>query len=333
MQAGMNAAFAKVNSQQGVHGRQLTLISKDDGYNPERCVENTFALIDEDMVFCLAGYVGTPTAKEAVPVIEEFGIPLVGLFTGAGFLRQPVKPDIFNVRASYDEETEAIVERLTTDLGIKKIAVFHQDDSFGAVGLNGTTKALKKRNMTISGTGTYTRNTTDVAAGLKAVMAAQPEAVVMVGAYKPLAAFIHEAKSSGFNPVFATISFTGTEAIIEDLGGEAEGLVISQVVPDPHDGSVPAVASFHEALQASNGGEPSFGKLEGYLTARVLIAGVEAAGKDLTRDNFRSALQSLNADLGGIQVGFSAENHQALSQVWMTQVSGGKAKVVSSISR
>jgi ABC-type branched-subunit amino acid transport system substrate-binding protein len=332
MNAGIAAAFKEVNAKGGVHGRSLELIAKDDGYEPDRCVENTFALIDEDQVFALTGYVGTPTAKAAVPVVTELGVPLVGLFTGAGFLRQPVQREIFNVRASYDQETEALVERMVTDLGVKKIAVFHQNDSFGAVGLSGTTKALDKRGMAVAGTGTYERNTTDIAAGLKAIKASGADGVVMVGAYAPLAAFIKAAKAEGLNIPFATISFTGTEAIIGELGDAAEGLIISQVVPSPT-ADLPVIKACTAALAANGDNTPTFGKVEGYITAKVLIAGLEAAGKDVDRDGLISALESINdQDLGGLKVSLSPTNHQAIGEVYITQVKGGVAMQVSNVA-
>ena len=333
MQAGMNAAFAEANAAGGIHGRNITLISKDDGYNPEKAVDNTFALIDDDMVFCLAGYVGTPTAKEAVPIIEEYEVPLVGLFTGAGFLRQPVKPSVFNVRASYDEETDAIVERLTEDLKISKIAVFHQDDSFGAVGLSGTTKALKKRGLEVVGTGTYTRNTVDVTAGLEAIIAAEPEAVVMVGAYTPLAAFIKQAQAKGLMPSSRQFHLPAPKPSSPSLAAVPKGWSLArscQIHLTPAPRLWPNSTS---SLKASDGGDPSFGKLEGYLTARVLLAGIEAAGADLNRVSFVEASGSLSTDIDGVNVSFSADNHQALNQVWMTQVKNGRAQVVDSISK
>ena len=332
VQAGLKAAFAKVNAAGGVNGRQLELISVNDSYEPDMAIEGTLKLVEEDGVFVLAGYVGTPTAKAVLPIVQDMNVPLVGLFTGAGFLRQPVKPQIFNIRASYDEETETLVERMTTDLGIKRIAVFYQDDAFGLVGLNGTKKALEKRGLEVVGTGTYTRNTVAIKSGLASIIEAKPEAVVMVGAYKPIAAFVSEGKAAGLDIVYSTISFTGTEALIEELGDKANGMVISQVVPSPHDASLPVVADFQKALKDAGDTDITYPKFEGYINGKVLAAGIEKAGADLTRASLTAALESLkDVDLGGMTFSYSADNHQALNKVWLTKITDKHAAPVDSL--
>lgn len=324
MQAGLEAAFAEVNAAGGVHGRQLELVSRDDGYEPDRAIEATLALIEEDGVFMLSGYVGTPTAKAVLPIIEDMQVPVVGLFTGAGFLREPVKADIFNVRASYDQELEALVERLTADLGAERIAVFYQDDAFGLVGLNGTRKALHKRDMQLASTGTYPRNTVAVKGGMATVRKGEPDAVVMVGAYAPIAAFVRAMRAEGYDGAFATISFTGTEALIAEMGAEADGLVISQVVPSPV-AAVPVVERFAAAVPEE---DRSYLSLEGYVTGLVVIEGLKAAGPDLDRQALRTALERLDADLGGVRVAFTPEDHQALDSVVITRISDRVARPV-----
>ncbi|MEW5949657.1 MAG: ABC transporter substrate-binding protein [Thermodesulfobacteriota bacterium] len=271
----------------------------------------------------------------ALPIVEEMKVPLVGLFTGAGLLRNPVSRYIINIRASYDDETESLVERITSDLGIKDIAVFYQDDSFGLAGLSGTEKALKKRGLKVAATGTFARNTEAVKGGLASVMAAKPGAVVMVGPYKPIAAFVKEARAAGFKPVLATISFVGTENLIKESGDAANGIIISQVVPSPDDTSVPVVRDFQAALKKSFPNEaPSYVRLEGYVTARVLVTALEKAGAALTREGLIDAIESMsNTDIGGMSVSFSKDNHQGLNKVYMTQVGGGKAKPVAKVAK
>ena len=333
MQRGLQAAFVEVNAAGGVHGRQLVLVSRDDGYEPDRAVSATLSLIEEEAVFCLAGYVGTPTAKAILPIVKDMQVPLVGLFTGAGFLRQPVVPTVFNVRASYDEETEALVASLTGDLGIERIAVFHQDDSFGRVGLSGTTKALAKRGLELAGVGTYPRNTEAVKQAVVDLQAAAPEAIVMVGAYAPIAAFVRACKKAGFEPVFTTISFTGTQATIEALGDQAEGLVISQVMPSPLSDDLPIIAAYRQAMQQQGQEQFDYTCLEGYVTGRVLIAGLQQAEQPLDRAGLVAAMEAMTAvDLGGLSVSFSAVDHQALDQVYLTQVRQGQATPVTAIT-
>jgi ABC-type branched-subunit amino acid transport system substrate-binding protein len=316
-----------------VEGRKLDLFALDDGYDPDKCIDATGQLVEEKKVFCLAGYVGTPTAKAAVPIATDAGVPVVGLFTGAGFLRNPPQKLVFNVRASYDDETELLVERFTKDLGAKRIAVFYQDDSFGQAGLSGTEKALKKRGLEVAGKGTFERNTVAVQTGLAAVLAAKPDAVVMVGPYKPVAAFVKAAHGAGLNVPMATISFVGTENLIAELGAEAEGVVISQVVPSPADEALPLAKAYRAALAVVDpAAKPTWVSFEGYVSARVLLLGLAKAGKDLTRDGLVAGLESLHeADLGGLSVSFAPDRRQALAQVWLTRVKAGAATTVTAL--
>jgi branched-chain amino acid transport system substrate-binding protein len=325
MAAGVNASFAQLNAAGGIHGRKLTLISRDDGYEPDKCVEQTKALIDDEKVFSLLGYVGTPTATAIMPLLAKNpNLVFLAPFTGAEFLRSPVKKNVFNVRASYFDETEGLVEHLIADLGIKEIGVFIQDDAFGAAGEAGVLKALRKRNLTVAGKGTYKRNTTEVAAGLQTLKAAGPKAVIMVGAYKACAEFIKQSKAAGFTPIFCNISFVGTAALIKELGAAGDGVIISQVMPSPQDASIAIVKDYQAAMKAT-GGDLDYTSLEGYVAATVYAAALRKAGATLTRDGFLQALESLKAGIGGIDIEFGPTNHQALRQVYFTRVKAGSA--------
>ncbi len=328
MNLGLKACFAAINANGGIHGRKLTLVAVDDGYDPDRCVDGTLKLLDEDKVFALAGYVGTPTGKAALGVINERKVPLIGLFSGAMLFRQPVNRFVFNLRASYNDETEVLVEHLTKDLGVSKIAVFYQNDSFGQAGLSGVEKALAKRSLALGGKGTFERNTVAVKSGLASIVAAAPDAVVMVGPYKPIAAFVSEARAAGLNVPLATISFVGTENLIGELGDAANGLIISQVVPSPDDQGIPLVRSYLDALKAVAGdAAPSYVSLEGYVTGRLLALGLDRLGAGVTREALISALESPPpSDLGGMRVAMAADNHQASDKVYLTQVSARKAR-------
>src|SRR3954466_2023267 len=231
MRGGVLAAFGEVNRAGGVKGRKLELVSRDDGYEPKRSIEATRSLLDDDKVFALVGPVGTPTSAATQPIATAARVPFIGSFTGAGFLRNPKFENVINVRASYDAETEAWVKHLTEDLKIKKIAIFYQDDAFGRAGLSGFKKAMDKRGMSIAAEATYERNTVAVKTGVLALKQAAPEAVVIVGAYKPVAEFIKLSKKVGFNPVFVNISFVGANALAKELGPEGKGVIVSQVVP------------------------------------------------------------------------------------------------------
>lgn len=329
MKTGASAFFAKLNAAGGVNGRKISLVSYDDGYEPQRTIAQTAKLIDEDKVFALFGYVGTPTSSAILPQLAKSGIPFVAPFTGAEMLRHPVKKNVFNVRASYFDETEGLVERLTTDLGIKSIGVFIQDDAYGAAGEAGVLKALRKRSLTMAGKGTYTRNTVEVDAGEAALKQANPQAVIMIGSYKACAAFVKKAKADGFKPVFCNVSFVGTSALMRELGADGDGVYISQVMPSPWDASVPIVKDYQEAMKAAGQSECDYTSLEGYVSAAVFAQGLDNAGKDLTADGFIAALESLNASVSGLSIAFSPTSHQALNEVYFTKVQDGKAVPVT----
>ncbi len=332
MNKGLAAWAAQVNAAGGIAGRKIRLVTADDAYDPDKCVEGTSKLIEEDHVFCLAGYVGTPTTKVAVPIVSEAKVPLVGAFTGAGLLRKDEKTGkphryVINFRASYGNETEALVEHLTKALGVAKIACFYQNDSFGQAGLAGTEAALKKRNLTLAAKGTFERNTVAVKKGLTDIIAGTPDAVVMVGPYKPVAAFLKEAKTAGLQARFATVSFVGTESLIAEAGADGDGVIISQVVPSPADATVPLVKDYLAAMAASfPGDKPGYVSLEGYATARMLGLGLGKTGAAPTREGLIDAFEKIGGeDLGGMTLGFSAEDHQGSDAVYLTSIGGGAA--------
>jgi ABC-type branched-subunit amino acid transport system substrate-binding protein len=322
MKAGIEAAFTEANKKGGVHGRKLKLISRDDGYEPDKSIAAVKALIEQDKVFAIIGPVGTPTAAATQPIATAAGVPYIGPFTGAGFLRNPKLTNVINVRSSYNEETEAWVEHLTKDLNIKKIAILYQDDAFGRVGLAGVTAAMKKRGLTLVAQGTYKRNTTAVKTALLDIKRAEPQAVVMVGAYKPCATFIKLSHKIGFNPVFVNISFVGSAALAKELGADGKGVVISQVVPFPWDASRKVVADYQAAMKAVNpAAKPEFVSLEGYLVGRLAVAGLEKAGANPTREGLLKAIKVPGQfDFGGLTMSFGPEQNQGLHHVFMTVI-------------
>jgi branched-chain amino acid transport system substrate-binding protein len=322
LKAGAEAYFAKVNAAGGVHGRRIVLVSKDDGYEPARCAANTEALIGTDKVFALFGYVGTPTSSAAVPIASRAQVPYLFPFTGAEFLRNPVNKWVFNVRASYFDETEAMVERLTSDVGVKRIAMFMQDDAFGEAVKGGVARALFKRGMKIHAETRFKRNSMEVDEGVAAMKQAAPEAVVFVGTYKQLAAVVKKAKAAGVGARFLTVSFIGTEDFIAEAGSDGDGVYITQVMPSPQDVSVPIVKNYLADMKAANVGYTS---LEGYVDAAVLVEALRKAGPAPTRIGLATALEGLSVDLGGMNVAFSPTSHQGSKAVYLTQVKGGKA--------
>ena len=310
MQAGMQAYFTQVNAQGGVNGRTIKLVARDDGYEPAKAVESVKALINDDKVFALAGSVGTPTGLAALPIVTAEKVPLVGMFTGAQGLREPFNRNIFHVRASYFDETERIVQHLTT-LGIQKIAVFYQNDAYGKAGLEGVERALARRQMKPVATGTVERNSVDVSQSLDTILKAAPEAVVQISAYKSCAAFIKGARAKGYGGQFFNVSFVGSQALADELGPAGQGVVISQVVPFPYIASSQIVRDYQQHMTAAGDKACDFSSMEGYLTAKVLTEGLRRAGRALTRDSLIAGLESMReVNLGGFMVNYSAKNHQ-----------------------
>ncbi len=330
LKAGATAYFDKVNAAGGVNGRKIKLISYDDGYEPEQTAAMTRKLIEQDKVFALFGYVGTPTSAAAIPFATKMNVPYIAPFTGAEALRNPVQKLVFNVRASYFDETEGMVEHLTKDLGIKKIGVFIQDDGYGNAGKAGVSRALNKMGLALTGEGKYTRNTTDVDAGLAAIKAANPEAVIMVGTYKACAEFVKKAKASGFNPKFLNLSFVGTSNFIKEAGSAGEGVYITQVMPSPFDDATAIVKQYQAVMKkADKKAEFDFTSLEGYVDAAVLVEALTKAGSNLTRATFLGTFETLNIDLGGLKVAYSPTDHQGSKSIFYTVVKNGKAASIS----
>ena len=324
MRQGILAAFAEVNAKGGVHGRKLELISRDDGYDPDRSVLQTFRLIDEDKVFALIGAVGTPTSLVTVPIAKAQNVPMIGPFTGAGFLREPDLNNVVNIRASYAAEAEAWVKHLTEDRHIKRIAIFYQDDSYGRDGLAGVKLALEKRGMALAAEATYERSTKAVASAMRALKRAEPEAVVMVGTYAPCAEFIKLARQSGFNPAFVNISFVGAVALAQELGREGEGVIVSQVVPFPWDASIKVVADYQAAQRLLDPElEPDFVSLEGYLSGRLAAAALEMAGPDPSREGLLRVINKVGQfDIGGYHLTLGRGTHDAAADVFLTLIRG-----------
>jgi ABC-type branched-subunit amino acid transport system substrate-binding protein len=296
----------------------------DDGYEPNRAVDETLKMIDEQKVFSLFGYVGTPTANAVIPIVKEMKVPLVGVFTGAMTLRHPVAQQIINIRASYDDESEALVAHFLK-AGAKSVAVFYQDDGFGLAVLSGTEKALKKRGMEVAAKGTFPRNTIAIKTGLAAMVSAKPDAIVMVGPYTPLAEFIKEARTVGLKSQLATVSFVGTDNLVAAVGKDGDGVVISQVVPFPGDESLAVTRECSELVAKYTGEKLGFVNFEGCITAKAMVTALEKAGKTPSRESLIQAMEGFKGlDLGGLALTLTPDNHQALTQVFMTEIRDGK---------
>jgi ABC-type branched-subunit amino acid transport system substrate-binding protein len=322
MREGILAAFNEANTAGGLHGRRLELVARDDGYEPERAIASTNHLINEDHVFALIGEVGTPTSRTAQPIARAARVPFIGPFTGAAFLRNPSLNNVINVRASYDQETEAWIHHLTSDLGITRVALLYQDDSFGLAGRSGIVKALDKRGLKLVGEGTYMRNTTAVKTALLAIRKAKPQAVGMVGTYQACAEFIRLAHRIKLDAIFVAISFVGPDALAKELGKDGNGVVITEVVPFPDDTRIRLVARYQKALKAADPGAGfGFVSLEGYMVGRLVVQALEKLGEPVTRARLLATIKKVGTfDLGGITLSYGPNNNQGMQQVFLTVI-------------
>lgn len=322
MRRGIEAAFAEANRSGGVLGRRLDLVSYDDRYEPEAAIANTKRLIYENGVFALIGAVGTPTSMAAEPIAREAQVPFIAPFTGAEFLRDPKLRNVVNVRASYFEETEKIVDSLFRDRGITRVAVLYQDDSYGRSGLVGVRQALGRRQLTLVGTGTYARNTTAVKTALLSLRDAEPQAIVIIGAYRPSAVFTRWARKLGIDAPILNISFVGSDALAASLGPAGAGVFVTQVVPFPTGDSIPLLRQYRTALAAHGGGaQPGFVSLEGYIAGRLTIAVLGRLDAAPTRQGFlRKLAETGTFDIAGFKLRYGPEDNRGSDQVFLTEI-------------
>ena len=322
---GASAYLSHINDTGGVHGRTIQLVALNDSYDPIECIDNTKKLLDVLNVFLLFGYVGTPTTQAVLPLVNKRRIPFMFPFTGASLLRDTHKaPTVFNLRASYEQETRAMVEYLAK-AGKKRLAVFFQDDSFGLNGLFGVMEHLKEfPSMKLVAKACYKRGTTAVNSALISILEAKPDAVILVGTYKPCAEFIKRAKSLGLrDAIFMNISFVGSKALAQELGDAGNGVLVTQVVPLPWDTSVSAVAEYQQLMLASDPlYQPGFVSLEGFLNAKLLVRLLQKTGPQLTRESLlHSVRNAYDINLGlGADVCFTPMDNQGQKRVYITRI-------------
>lgn len=332
VKTGIESYFAHVNAKGGINGSPLELVALDDGYEPDRAAPNMKTLIDEKNVIAVMGNVGTPTAIVTVPIANEKNTLLFGAYTGAGVLRQnPPDRYIINYRASYAEETAAMIDGLLS-AGIKpeEIAFFTQNDGYGDAGYNGAVAALKEKGFTDTDSlahGRYARNTTNVESALGAIIDAdiEPKAIIMVGAYAPCAEFIRQAKQDFDDMLFVNVSFVGSLPLLNALGDDAEGVIVTQVVPH-YESDLPGVVQYRTDLaKYGQGAKPDFVSLEGYIAASIFVEGLKSA-PSADREGIINGLESLKStDVGiGAPVTFSKTQHQASHEVWPTVIRNGR---------
>lgn len=348
---GAQAYYTEVNARGGVHGRTISVVALDDGYEPTPCIKNTIQLVEKERVFFLSNYVGTPTLTRALPVIKRYAgqqVILVGNYTGAQPQREdPYVEHVFNIRASYRQEMMALVERFW-QAGARRFGVYYQIDAYGRSGTDGVARGLAQREARIVAEATYIRGAKfedDMSPAVKALQQAGVDVVLCTGAYQGCGAFVRTARDLGWTVPISNVSFVGSEAMLSLLlkhGGNRDythALINSQVVPSYDDVSLPGVAEYRALMEKYNPPVPealrdtkyvpellSFRGLEGFINAKVIVEGLRRAGPNPTRASFRQALESLkNFDLGiAARLTFGPERHQGLDSVYFTRVENGR---------
>jgi branched-chain amino acid transport system substrate-binding protein len=321
MQAGAVAYFNHINKRGGVNGRSIVFKTLDDAYEVDKTVANVKTLIEKDGVFALFGLRGTAHTNAAAKIFTLAQVPLFGTFSGAQSLRDPFNRYIFHVRSSYSDETDAVFKQLA-ELKLNRIGLFYQNDGYGKEGKAAAEVAVKKYNLAISALGTVEPNSSDVTAAVASVSKIQPQAIVMYASFKASAEFVRGMRKAQLYPQYVNLSIVGTTALAKELGNDARGIGVSQVVPFPWNTGIPIVKEYQTVMMEETGkSDYSFLTLESYLYARILVDGLKRAGRDLTREKLIAALETMHdVNFGGFRVDFSRTEHAASKFVELTVI-------------
>lgn len=318
----INTYFDAVNARGGIHGRKLKLIALDDGFDPKRTVENAKTLIEKEKAFALINVIGTANNAAIYPLVHQNGIPLVGPYSGATALRDPAKFSyLFFTRASYADETEKMIEQLTST-GVKDIAVVYQDDPFGKAGLQAAVEALGKRQLKPVSVGAFNiAKLEETVAAAETVLKGNPSAIIIASSGKGTTSFIREVLKRGQRPAFYCLSVTNPKQLWADLGQDAHGVVVAQAAPSPWRATLPLVREYQQVVTNARlaAKDFSYGSLEGFIVAKVAVEALRRAGKDLTREKYLAALEGMqHYDLGGYAVGYGPTSRSGSNYVDLT---------------
>ncbi|MBP9612399.1 MAG: ABC transporter substrate-binding protein [Sulfurospirillum sp.] len=327
---GANTYFSHTNAKGGVHGKKIEFIQYDDKYEPENTLSHTQTLIEKDKVFALFGFVGTPTVKRVLPLISHTNIPFIAPYTGASFLRDNSSDNIINFRSSYIEEIDALVDYLTQEKGLSKFAIFYQNDDYGEEGYIALSQALDKHHLKLSAEGTYKRNTLSISHAIHEIESAKPEAIILVGAYKPTARFIEKVKECcPQNIIFCPISFVNADALVDELKGDARNILFSQTVPSYDDFTSSEAIEYTNLLKFYYPNEkPSLVSYESYLAAKTVVKAMREINGLLTQAKFTQALKNTNRyTLDNIPLGY--HHSQLLNRVYLSTYENKKFNIIS----
>lgn len=327
---GANTYFSHTNAKGGIEGRKIEFIQYDDKYEPENTLTNTLTLIEKDKVFALFGFVGTPTVKKILPIITKNDIPFIAPYTGASFLRSTDTPNIINFRSSYVDEIDALVEYLSQTKGVTKFAIFYQNDDYGEEGYVALSASLASRNLELKAEGTYKRNTLSIQHAIHEIRSAKPEAIILVGAYKPTARFIEKVKECCLEGViFSPISFVNANALMEELHGNGENILFSQTVPSYDDFLSNEAVEYINLLKFYYPKEePTLVSFESYLAAKSVVMALKNTQGTITREKFVASLKSISKHtLDNIPLAY--HHSQLLNQVYLSTYSDGKFHIIT----
>jgi len=326
---GANTYFSYINAKGGINGKRINLIFYDDKYEPQNTLKNIATLINKDNVFSLFSFVGTPTTKKILPIVIDENIPFIAPYTGASFLRNPNFENVVNFRSSYKNEIERIVDYLYKEKQISKFAIFYQNDDYGEEGYIATIEALRKRNLTLVSEGTYKRNTLSIRHALHEIKSTEPEAIIIVGAYKPSAHFIKKARECCFEDlIFAPISFVNANALIDELNCDGKNILFSQTVPSYDDKSLHVANEYRNLLKfyyPKN--DPSFASFESFLVAKLVATSLQNIEGALTTRKFLTTIKNLPTDILG-EIPIKYNNTQLLNTVYLSVYENGKFKPI-----
>ena len=329
--AGANAYFKYVNESNLLpNDRKIKLVSLDDKYEPELTHDNIKKLIKRDDLFAFFGFVGTPTVKNILPVLDEINIPFIAPFTGASFLRNTSRDNFVNFRSSYTEEIDKIVGYLNEKKGIKKFAVFYQNDNYGEEGYISLIESLKKRKLKLQGEGMYKRNTLSIRHAFSEIKEKRPEAILMVGAYRANALFIKKAKEDGTlkDVIFCNVSFSDANEMIKLLDFDTKNLLFSQVVPSYNDYKIDVIKEYKYLMKKYSPNVPlGFISLESFLAAKTIVNALSRVEGTLTKNKFLQALKTIPPNtLKGIELNY--KNTQLLNKIYLFEYIESKFKEI-----
>lgn len=317
MNEGANAYFATINKAGGVHGRMIELRTLDDKFDPALTKANAEILITKEHVFALFQGRGTPHTQGILPILEASKVPLVAPSTGATVFHEPANHWLFNIRAKYQDEVVKAVEHFTT-VGINSIGLLHVDDAFGLDGLAGFTKAMAARKLAPVVVTKFERVKPDYGLAADTVIKAAPQALIIVSSAKNTVEVIKAFRAKGSNIQIMTLSNNSSESFVKDLGKAGAGVIVSQVTPAPHLVSTTLGQEFKVAAKA-HGATVSYAAMEGFVNAKVVVEGLRRAGRNLTREGFIKALESMQrVDLGGILITYASDDHTGSDFVELT---------------